>query len=368
MRWLGGITVILLAIGAALVGAGFLLPAKLDVSQEAVIQRPRATVLAILSNLDAVQEFLPMTERDPSAVFTLSGPPGVGQSLKWSSRVPALGAGEMRIAEVKPLEQVIYRIRAAHAPASQAVITVSPVSGVQAAPGARGEGVSGDSASAAVTVSWRFVSDCGSHWRQIPCRYANVLARPIVEADLAIGLRRLDRVVSAIPDADFEGLKVEPAIARASAFAFVERAAADQPGRAEEVVGEGLTRVRAFLGGASLTVTGAPIAMVKPAAEDGLVIEIGLPFEGPAPIASGDVKVGRSPDGAALKVLHSGTYASRSETYRRLEAYIAAHRLATIGAPWEVVLKVPALDTGASEVEIWRRIDTKKPADHVSAG
>ncbi|NJP21289.1 MAG: hypothetical protein HC763_22370, partial [Hydrococcus sp. CRU_1_1] len=73
-------------IAGALYGVGrFLLPNTLEVTRTAAIERPRASVFAMINDLRIAKEWSPYYARDPDADYAFNGDPGQGQSMRWIS-------------------------------------------------------------------------------------------------------------------------------------------------------------------------------------------------------------------------------------------------------------------------------------------
>ena len=92
------IVLALAAIIVIIVGVGLLLPAKIDVNRDIVIDAPAADVFAVVNRLDRMNEWSPWHERDPDANYVYEGPEGgVGQKVTWSSENDQVGSGTQEI-------------------------------------------------------------------------------------------------------------------------------------------------------------------------------------------------------------------------------------------------------------------------------
>ena len=88
MKWFLGLLLVVALIGGALYGVGrFLLPNNLAVTRDITIERPRASVFAMVNDLQIAKEWSPYYARDPDAEYSFSGEgPGAGQTMRWTRR------------------------------------------------------------------------------------------------------------------------------------------------------------------------------------------------------------------------------------------------------------------------------------------
>lgn len=86
---------------AMLAVIGLLLPRTARVERSILITRSPAAVFAVVNDQRQFTAWSPWTQLDPSATYTLSGPPvGPGAALSWSGK--DLGAGTQRIVSNLP--------------------------------------------------------------------------------------------------------------------------------------------------------------------------------------------------------------------------------------------------------------------------
>src|SRR5262245_25792296 len=98
MRWFLGLVLVVALVLGVLYGIGrFLLPNDLDVTRTTIVERPRASVFAMINDLRIAQEWSPYNARDPDADYAISETPGEGQTMRWDSNVREIGRGRMSI-------------------------------------------------------------------------------------------------------------------------------------------------------------------------------------------------------------------------------------------------------------------------------
>lgn len=341
MRFILGLTAIILVIVGALFGIGyFLLPASLTVEASREIARPRATLYALASDLRSFKDFSPWMDLDPSMTFAYSGPEsGVGQTAVFESRTTALGKGALTITEAVENRLVRYRLD----------LGMHGVAGLR---------LQIDGAQAKPKVTWTFSAQCSPEPGAVLCRYVNLLARARAEENAVIALDRLERLAKSLPATDFEGLKVVRVTAAARDFAFDEGQTATEAAQMQAAESVVLGRVRAFLAASGLVQAGPAIVVTQDFDGAGrrYGFRAGYPFAGPAPLVTVGVRVGRTPEGSALKLMHEGGYDTLAESYLKLVAYMAAHRVKPSGAPWHIY---PDGDPGAGGAP--KRIEIHMP-------
>lgn len=350
MRWLGGMLVVLATLAAAVVAIAFVLPPGLEVSETRTIGRPRATLYALVSDLRAMRDILPVRLRDPGATFAFDGPErGVGQSLRWTSALADMPSGGMRILEAEaaltaepmegqpppePFARVRYAIEVWGSPPAEAMVVIEPVG-----------------AGPAATVTWTLRGACPGGWQGLVCRYASLVSHAAALAGTREALDALAALAMSLPAADFDGLQTRRESLPERDFVFVEREAADAAGIEPETLVEALGALRGAVVGAGLVADG-PARVVPAPAQAGApaAARIGYPFTGPSPIASLGARVAPAPAGPHVVTRFTGPRTELDAVIAQFEAYMAAHRLAPRGPLW---LAYPETD-GDPAVELWR--------------
>jgi effector-binding domain-containing protein len=337
MRWLLGLIAVISAMAGAIGAAGYyFLSPDLALTRSIEIDRPRATVYALISDLRTFNEFSPWYARDPQARYVFSGPEsGVGQSARWESA--ALGAGDQAIVAATENQSVRYRLNSTARGGSFSVIAIEP-------------------AGSGVKVSWSLSAQCPREWRFVLCRYGNLFAAPTISQDFDDGLARLKTLAETVPAIDFEGLAITETNAAARDFAYVENATSLEQSKIRTAMSQAFALVEGVMTENQIARAGPPLAItVKIDPQANLfAFKAGVPFSGPAPASDPRVRVGKTPEGAAIKAVHVGPYDAMKETYARIDAYMRAHRIEAAGGPWEVYLEPPnGANPAAARTEIW---------------
>lgn len=351
MRWFLGLVLVIALITGALYGVGrFLLPNALDVTRTTQVERPRASVFAMINDLNIAREWSPYNARDPDAEYAISPEPGAGQTMRWSSNLREVGSGRMSIVRSMENESVESIIEIGERATLNSHVELAPLEGQTA-------------------VAWSVSAVCAEGWINVPCRYMNLIMRSTIEKDLDSGLARLKDRAEQLPPYDFEGydivaLPVAPqdvmfvdVTLSNAAPTFDDRARAEQQGIAALMVA-----ITAAGGQADL----ATLVRIFP--QDNGVggryrFSVGYPYSGPAPVLVG-ARVGQTPGGAALRATFVGRRSQVPAMYQRLEAYRQAHRIALRpGAEaWEVVTAV-AQPEGADGTDPVERTEIYYPIE-----
>lgn len=351
MRWIAIAIAALLALAAIAFGVGyFVLPAKLVVERDIEIARPRATVFALLDNLTTFNEWSPWAAADPQAEYKIEGESGAGQTSTWTSKGGRIGSGSQRITRSVANQRVETQLDFGQRGSPKTMFELTRVS-------------------TGTKVKWSFISDCTGNPMYVPCRYLNLMTSPAIAQDFESGLTRLKGVAEQLPTTDFERLAPEYVQPPAMDYAFVENdVTRDQtpPGGAGEGVdleaayakrvqtatSESFAVVEARLAEAGASIAG-PRTMVTISTDDGrIVFRAGYPFKGPAPVGDPRVSLGKTPDGRALKFVHTGSSSAMGATYQMIGAWLEAHRVRAAGQAWEVYVK-PDGDLPQRRTEIY---------------
>jgi len=314
LKWgaigLGAILVIALAVG-------FFLPAKVHVERSIVIARPQATVYTVVSDWRQFNEWSPWFELDPDAQFTYEGAPGeIGARMAWKGKGKA-GAGSQEIIETEPFEKITSKLvfgEKAEDGEALSTMTVLEVDG-------------------GTEVVWSFDYEAGMWpWE----RYMALMMDGFVGGDYEKGLENLKAYVEKMPEADFANLDVEFMDVEPVPIAYMTVHTASDA----EAIGTGYQKgyeaVWSFMKENSITSAGMPMGINISATEEETVFDAAMPIPANVePPAEGLVKIGTTYGGKSLRVVHRGPYGTLDQTYEKIAAYMAAHRLEPNGRSWE---------------------------------
>ena len=95
-----------------------------------------------------------------------------------------------------------------------------------------------------------------------------------------------------------------------------------------ETITKSLKTVKAYVDKEGLKVDGQPMTLFTATDDTGFQYEAAIPVaEPPKTPPHGDIAVGTSPEGRALKFVHRGSYDGLDNTYEAITNYLDEHRL-----------------------------------------
>jgi len=361
MRWFLGLVLVVALITGALYGVGrFLLPNTLEVERSVQIERPRASVFAMINDLRIAKEWSPYNARDPDADYAISEVPGAGQTMRWVSNVREVGSGRMSIVDSMENEFV------------ESIIEI----GERATLNSR---VDLRRAEGNTQVIWRVEAQCADGWINVPCRYMNLIMRSTIEKDLDSGLTRLKDRAEQLPAQDFEGfdIVVIPVEPQDVIFVDVTLSKTCQPNepncspvptfaernQAEQRGVEALAASITTAGGQADQSTVVRVFPQTNGVDGRFRFSVGRPYTGPAPILVG-ARVGATPGGPTIRATIVGRRSQVPLMYQRLEAYRQAHRIGLRPGTeaWEVATPV-AQPEGADPADPVERTEIYYPIE-----
>jgi effector-binding domain-containing protein len=313
---------------------GLFLPREVHVERAIAIDRPASTVFAVLDGFHSFQRWSPWLERDPQAVYEISGPrSGLGARLDWSGDPRLVGTGWQEIVESRPPRSL--RMQLDFGPQGRAR------SYFQLDPDAAG-----------TRLTWGFDSDLteGQGWLGgILARYFGLFFDHWLGADYEQGLARLKVYAESLPAVDFTGLHAQLVRVEAADILFIRDGSALTAERAAPHLTEAHSEIFSLLAESGMAVLGPPMVIVRGGSGQRKVVEAAVPASLPPGLEPpGDIRSGRSPAGLAAHTEHRGPYGDLAATHERLAAWIAAHGLTAGDVAWELYLDNPA-DTPPDE-------------------
>jgi len=334
MRWFLGLVLVVALVTGAAYGVGrFLLPNQLDVTRTTSIARPRAAVFAMVNDLRIAKEWSPYYAIDPDADYAFSGEPGSGQTMRWNSNVREVGRGRMSIVNSIENQEVESILDITNRAALNSRMDLRP-----------GQGTT--------SVAWTVSAACSDDWRNVPCRYMNLVLRGMIEHELDNGLSRLKTLAEQLPNVNFEGydISIVPVDSQQVLFVDVSISKPDGPTFAdrEQAEQDGIQTLNLFITNNQVT-RGDGLVRVFPQNNgvNGIYsFSVGYPFTGAAPARLVGVRVGETPSGAALQANFVGRRSQIPLMYQRIDAYRQAHRIALREGTeaWEIVHAVEPAD------------------------
>lgn len=124
---------------------------------------------------------------------------------------------------------------------------------------------------------------------------------------------------------------------------YVSTRTSMQPSQIGKAVGSAFQLLGAFMGEKGVTPLAPPLAIYHDLRGGEVTVDVGFPVKAEdAAKASGNVRAGTTPGGAAIKTTHHGPYENFRETYDLLAQSMQAHGYTAGDMSWEVYFGDPA--------------------------
>lgn len=321
------VAVVLLIMGA--ITAGFLLPDRATMQREIVIDAPPVTVFTLLSGFRRFNEWSPWADLDPATTYTREGPVlGVGAKQSWQSQNESVGAGSQEILEAVPYSSIRVRLSFSGFDSENiATYTLTPEGG-------------------GTKVVWHHQAEFKG---DLLGRYFGLMLDSMLGADYERGLARLKTLAESLPKADFTGLEVERVTVSAMPIAYVAGRSSTDSRAIGKAYAAAFTKIGTAMGAARLETAG-PVLVIgrKWDAVAGVYeFDAAVPVRGGNDsLPSGEVKLGQTYSGEALRAVHKGPYSGLSAHFEKLIAYKTTAGYLDNGNPWDVFVSDAATTPG----------------------
>ena len=309
------------AFVALLLLGGFALPSQSRFVVTADIDAPRATLFALVNDLQRSNLWSSVTDLDPNARVVFSGPPrGIGSTITWDGSIA--GSGTQSITESRPYDYVATRINTGEPGESRTWFELSDGAGF-------------------TRVAWGFEHDYGIN---VVGRYLGLMITGVIRKDYEKGLQGLRELAESLPRADFGTVEIEHLIVEAVDIAYLRTTSTPAAGATSEAMGAALFEVLNFIDEHGLFEAGAPISIARAFSGSELRFDSAIPVRGvtdATPRKDAGVRVGRTYGGSVIRVKHLGSYRTLSDTHRKIAAYLAALGIERNGDSWESYVSDP---------------------------
>ncbi len=190
-------------------------------------------------------------------------------------------------------------------------------------------------------VTWGFEADYGLN---IVGRYfASMLGR-VVARDYQKGLAALKDLAESLPKADFSDIEIEHIVVEADDIAYLATTSRPEPAAIAAAMGKAYFQILNFIDENNLSDSGAPLSITRDFSGSELVFDAAIPVRGltdDTPRNAAGVNVGKTYQGAVIRVRHIGSYRALTTTHRKISAYLAALGIERNGAAWESYVSDP---------------------------
>jgi len=311
---------------------GLFLPRDIHIERSVSINRPAPLIFAMLNGYASFNTWSPWAARDPSAQYTLSGPAtGVGAQMAWEGDPRLTGKGRQEIIESVPPE--LIRIRFQFESQGEAIMyyRLHEQSGV-------------------TKVEWGFDTDVTRGqglFGGIMARYFGLFFDRWLGTDYEQGLANLKRLAESLPSADFSDLEVEILEVEPQTILYIESVSSQAPDNIAISLADAFRELTSFIAENELQRSAQPMAISRAWDESGYSFDAAIPVVSADLPPTGNVKIGQSPAGSVLRVIHRGAYDEMMPTYEKISAYMGAYGLEDAGISWEQYIS----DPGATPTE-----------------
>lgn len=316
----------ILVLVVVLLAGAVLLPANVHVERSISVERPPSTVHSLLNDLNHFQQWSPWNERDPNAVYTHSGPErGVGARMAWEGDPSQVGTGWQEITASEPYSQV--RIRLDFGPQGTAT------SYFNIRPEGRGS-----------RVVWGFDTDVTKDRGFLGAllgKYMGLFLDGWIGADYEQGLDSFKQYAESFPGADFSSLEIELVDAPAQAILFVSSSSGRSNDAIADALGAAYGEIGRFMAANGIEFSGTPLSISRSQNPNSYEFDAAIPVDDAEIVPRGNVRLGETPSGPAVRAIHKGPYSKMSETIQKVSAFIAVQRLVHSGVTWEHYISDP---------------------------
>jgi effector-binding domain-containing protein len=215
-------------------------------------------------------------------------------------------------------------------------------------------------------LTWGFDTDLleGQGWfGGLLARYFGLFFDKWIGTDYELGLARLKAHLESLPPADFSDLEVEILEVEPVDILYVVSEAAPDSSDITASMAAAYQEITAYMAERGIEMAAQPMTITRIGEEGRYEVEAAIPVtlpeaapaaaaepqaatseaqaSGAAPAPASRVRVGQSPAGRAVRVVHRGPYESMGPTYEKLAAWIGAHALEEGRVSWEQYISDP---------------------------
>ena len=305
---------------------GILLPRHVHVERSIDIERPAATIFVLLNGYKTFTSWSPWAAMDPTAVYEYSGPvSGVGARMSWSGDPRLVGNGWQEIIASQPYSRVRTRLDFDQMGQADAYFQISE-------------------AGSGVHLTWGFDTDLlegQGFLGGILAKYFGLFFDQWIGSDYEQGLTNLKAFAESLPAEDFSDLTVQALDVEALDILYISSGANQGPADIADVLDTAYQEISVFITDNELEVNGGRMAITRAWDEQGYRLDAAIPVVLQAVELTGNVRVGQSPSGPSVRVVHQGPYERMTPSYEKLAAYMAAHGLREGSVSWETYVSDP---------------------------
>lgn len=318
------ITILVLAL--ALLAGALLLPAHVHVERSITVERPPTVVYGLLNDYHHFQAWSPWSERDPNARYEFTGPQrGVGARLAWEGDPRQVGTGWQEISASEPYSMIHTHLNFEGQGEADAYFDIRPA----------GRGT---------RLEWGFdtdVTEGRDFFGALMGKYMGLLFDRWIGKDYEQGLERFKQYAETFPDADYADTEIEIVEAVAEPILYIPTSSGQSEEALASALGAAYGAISRYMASRGIEHAGKPMSISHAWEENNYKFDAAIPV-GRADLApSGNIRVGNTPSGPAVRAVHQGSYGTLGETYQKVAAFIAVNRFEHSGVTWEHYISDP---------------------------
>lgn len=310
---------------AFLVVAQFL-PREHRVQRTIVVEQPASLVFTLLNGYGHFNEWSPWAARDASARYSVSGPGfGAGARLDWQGDPRIVGTGWQRITFSEPYRRIDMQLDFGEQGTANSSFLIEEVQG-------------------GTELQWQFrtdVTEGKGYLGRVLGRYFGLFLEKWIGDDYEQGLAAFKQYAETFPGTDFAAADIKLVEAEAREILYVEGQSGHDPDEVAQALASAFGEVIRFLAEQEIELAGQPMAITRHWDDDRYFFEAALPVSRLPESTNGRVMAGMSPQGRAVRLVHTGPYDQMRDAYDELSAWMAAHRIEAGEVSWEHYISDP---------------------------
>ncbi|HKJ17312.1 MAG TPA: GyrI-like domain-containing protein [Xanthomonadales bacterium] len=318
--------IVVLFLAVVLLAGAVLLPANVHVERHIIIERPPAILHGVLNDLHHFQSWSPWSEKDPDARYSYSGAErGVGARMNWSGDPRQVGTGWQEITESQPYSLVRTRLDLGEQGKAQAYFEIRP--------SGRGS-----------RVIWGFdtdVTEDRGFFGALMGKYMGLMLDHWIGNDYSEGLESLKQYAETLPNADYSRMEIEIVDVPAQSILYVSSSSGRSDAAVAAALGAAYGEISRFMAARGIDNAGQPMAISYNSNPNSYQFDAAIPIDIASVNTRGNIKVGQTPSGRAVRAVHKGPYNEMDASYEKIAAFIAVQRLEHDGVSWEHYISDP---------------------------
>jgi len=320
----------LLVLALALLAGALLLPANVHVERSLTVERPPSVVFGLLNDLQHFQSWSPWAERDPNARYQFSGPErGVGARMAWRGDPRQVGAGTQEITHAEPFSLIRTHLEFEGQGEADGYFDIRPVGRTS-------------------RVEWGFdtdVTEGRGFFEALMGKYMGLLFDRWIGKDYEQGLERFKQYAESFPNADYGDLEIARLEVSAEPMLYIPTSSGQSEEAIAAALGAAYGEISRFMASQGIEHVGMPMSISHSRTGTGYQFDAAIPIGTSEVNPTGNIELGWTPSGEAIRAVHEGSYSSLDATYEKVAAYLAIHRLAHTGLSWEHYISDPGETT-----------------------